>query len=202
MKKYFLLALMLSACSTASSNSELYLARRNIAPPTPAAIPHCRGYGCQFVDKVELTEKDWNSIEKSFKKKSKNAQQERSKISQSVGIYETIMGEYTNTSGDIKKTFEKTGNHQLDCVDESTNTTIFLTILQEKGLLKFHKLEGPMMRVPFLDVAGWPHQTAVISETETGKFFAVDSWFHDNGAPAEIVPLKEWKSGWSPEETE
>lgn len=200
MKKYFLLVLMLSACSTSSSNSDLYLARRGINPPTPDAIPYCRGYGCQFVDKVQLTDKEWKAIEKPFKRKAKNAQQERSKIAQSVGIYETIIGPLTGTENDVKKTFEKTGNDQLDCVDESTNTTIFLTILQEKGLLKFHKLEGPTARLPLIHTAGWPHQTAVISDNETGEFYAVDSWFHDNGAPAEIVPLKEWKSGWSPDQ--
>ena len=47
---------------------------------------------------------------------------------------------------------------------------------------------------------GWPHTSAVIVETANGQAYAVDSWFHDNGQPAEVVPLEQWVAGWGPDE--
>ncbi len=38
-------------------------------------------------------------------------------------------------------------------------------------------------------------------EVGSGQSYAVDSWFHDNGVPAEIVPLPDWLSGWMPRES-
>ena len=38
-----------------------------------------------------------------------------------------------------------------------------------------------------------------MEEIETGQKYAVDSWFEDNGHPAHIVPLIEWKKGWKPQ---
>lgn len=45
---------------------------------------------------------------------------------------------------------------------------------------------------------GWPHTTAMVSETRGGARWAVDSWFRENGKPPEIVPLEVWRRGWRP----
>lgn len=123
---------------------------------------------------------------------------ERERIKTAIGLFEQKVGAKTGTSVDIHGTFFKTGKYQLDCVDESTNTTVYLSLLQQKGLIRFHRVEGPSVRLPLIHAGRWPHQTAVITELNTSEFFAVDSWFHDNGAPAEIISLKEWKEGWKP----
>lgn len=59
------------------------------------------------------------------------------------------------------------------------------------------KLDRELLTRGFI-LLGWPHTTAVISETVSGRRFAVDSWFHDNGQPPEIVALDIWRWGWSP----
>lgn len=41
------------------------------------------------------------------------------------------------------------------------------------------------------------HNTIII-ETQSQKRYAVDSWFHNNGQPAEIITLEKWKKGWKP----
>ena len=87
---------------------------------------------------------------------------------------------------------------QLDCIDETSNTTTVLELLDRAGLLVWHEVRGPMSR--FFVYDGWPHTTAVIVETATGEAYAVDSWFHDNGQPAEVVPLEQWVAGWGPEQ--
>lgn len=88
---------------------------------------------------------------------------------------------------------------QHDCVDESLNTTIYLTLLERKGLLKFHSVGTPTVRLPLIHAGRWPHQTATMIDTQSQIPYAVDSWFHDNGFPAEIIALEKWKKGWKPD---
>jgi hypothetical protein len=45
-----------------------------------------------------------------------------------------------------------------------------------------------------------PHTTAVIRDIENRQDYVVDSWFFDNGERPVIMPLEEWKSGWSPDD--
>ncbi|MCP3866933.1 MAG: hypothetical protein GY703_02315 [Gammaproteobacteria bacterium] len=85
----------------------------------------------------------------------------------------------------------------MDCIDESTNTTNYLAMMQKDRLLKWHRLEDRSTRGFF--IFGMPHTTAVINDRSTGLMWAVDSWFHDNGVPPEILPLDQWRGGWEPE---
>ncbi len=50
----------------------------------------------------------------------------------------------------------------MDCIDESINTTLYLTMFQKFGLLREHQVEDRATRGWF--IGGWPHTTAVISE--------------------------------------
>jgi hypothetical protein len=79
----------------------------------------------------------------------------------------------------------------MDCVDESTNTTTYLTMLLKDGLLKWHNVEDRATRGFF--IFGWPHTTAVIRDTVTGQLYVVDSWFLDNGQPPYIQKLEDWR---------
>lgn len=85
--------------------------------------------------------------------------------------------------------------NQMDCVDESTNTRAYLTMLQNDGLLRYHVVAQTARRFrPYL----YQHYTAVIRETASGRLYAVDSWFFDNGQPAVVLPLETWEKGWVP----
>ncbi|MDB2683139.1 hypothetical protein N9Z27_02685, partial [Alphaproteobacteria bacterium] len=160
----------------------------------------------QYIDTVELSKQEWEKIKKPFRRKPKTAQQEREKIATAIGTFEQIIGAKTGSEEDIHGTFIQTGTYQLDCVDESVNTTMYIAALQNKDLIKFHDLHPPEGRVPIIHAGRWPHQAALIEEKDTEKstenYYIVDSWFHDNGAPAEIIPLKQWKDGWKPENKE
>jgi hypothetical protein len=193
------IAFVLTACVTTETGYQTYLLKKHVAVPEGRNLQHCHGYGCAVVSDISLTAKEWKSIEKIFKPKPKNAEAERIRITKAIGQFERIVGPKDGTDTDIRGTFRKTGRNQLDCVDESTNTTVYLSLLQSAGLLHHHTLEPPTMRLPIINAGRWPHQTAVIIETKTGIRYAVDSWFHDNGADAEIIDLKTWKSGWKPE---
>ncbi|HEY8191233.1 MAG TPA: hypothetical protein VIG74_02320 [Alphaproteobacteria bacterium] len=189
--------LMLAACVT-TQGPESYFQQKNIALPTPENFAHCRGYGCHYVDTVSLKKKDWKEFEKLFKK-AKPAEAEREAIKKAIGLFEKKVGAITGTAEDKGGTYVKIGARQHDCVDESTNTTIYLSLLSQKKLLKFHTVGTPQSRLPILSGRVGPHQTAVIIESATGENYAVDSWFHDNGEPAEIAGLREWFYGWRPQ---
>lgn len=201
MKKLILpLALIaLSACASENSDYRSYLQGRNLPMPTTESLPHCHAYGCQSVSMAALDKADWKAVQRAMKPKAKNAEKERKQIAQAISVFEKRIGQKTGTDVDKTGTFEEMGPYQLDCVDESTNTTIYLSAMEQKNLLKFHELRGPTTRTPFR-TGRWPHQSAVIAEKKTGNLYAVDSWFHDNGYPAEIVPLADWKDGWNPAE--
>lgn len=197
---YILPLLALTACVSQDFKTyERYLQSKKLPAPQLETFPHCYGYGCPSHFLVELNDADWKRIGKIFKSKSRDAAQERARLEKAVGEFERIVGPLTGTDRDVGDTFKKTGEGQLDCVDESTNTTIYLDLLRQKGWLVFHELEQPQIRLPIVGGGFWVHQTAVIRDTETGERFAVDSWFDDNGEPAYVVPLDAWKHGWKPE---
>lgn len=196
-----LVCITLAGCGAQFSDYHGYLAKKGVGDPAPEAFSHCHAYGCQKITDISLDKKQWKAIEKAFRPKPKNAQAERKAIAKAIGTFETTVGKIAGTDTDVYGTFVQTGRDQLDCVDESTNTTVYLALLEQKKLIRFHTTQAPTARLPLIHYAGrWPHQTAVIAETATGAFFAVDSWFHNNGANAEIVPLEAWKDGWKPKE--
>jgi hypothetical protein len=162
----------------------------------------CTGGGCAEVRHVSFSDDEWQRITSIFMnaRMVSNAEQERDQIALAIGVFESIVGSKTNTETDLAGTF---GNSdypgQLDCNDEAINSTTYMRLMRQNGLLKFHDIED--MRTRNFFFTGWPHSTAVIHETASGEKFAVDSWFYDNGFPATIVPFAVWKSGYIPEDS-
>ncbi len=200
MKRTALTALiLLTACSSSGPAGDYrpYLANKGIGDITIENIPHCHGYGCRLKSNATLTTAEWKQIGKYFKT-GRDALQERAAIAQAVGQFENIVGQKTGTAEDVAGTYVQLGNLQQDCADESVNTTIYLDLLRQKNLLKHHDISNIAARIPVLGGGMGFHQTAVIVERETGTRYAVDSWFHDNGHNADIVPLSDWLYGWHP----
>lgn len=201
MKKYLaIVVLMLSACGTSGPAGDYhpYLAKKGVYSVTPTNIPHCHGYGCRLKTRTTLTQGEWKQISRSFKS-GRNARQERDAIASAIGQMEKIIGGKTGTGEDIEGTYRQLGDFQHDCVDESINTTAYLDLLGQKDLLKHHDVSNIATRIPLIGGGMGFHQTAVIVERGAHRRYAVDSWFHDNGYNAEVVPLDEWLHGWHPE---
>ena len=85
---------------------------------------------------------------------------------------------------------------KMDCIDHSTSTTRLLEMLQRLGYLRWHRVLAPEPRYLLGLIAN--HWSAVIEEKGGGRY-AVDSWFVNNGEPAVILPLEEWKKGAGPD---
>ena len=88
---------------------------------------------------------------------------------------------------------------RMDCVDNSTNTTTYLKILEDLGQLPSWQVEKPRIR-KFYDFNS-VHWAAVVKDTVTGEEWAVDSWYRPNGHLPYMLPLDSWKDemrGWLP----
>lgn len=166
------------------------------ATPTLNSFEICHSGGCAESNQVSLTDMQWRKVTNVFTKKAQNAEQERAQIAQAIGVLEAIIGEKIGTSADIAGTFNLKSLGQMDCNDEAINTTTYMRLLKQAGLMQQHEIEDTRTRSFFFN--GWPHSTAVIHELATGQRFAVDSWFYDNGHAASMVPFAQWKTGYIP----
>lgn len=187
----------LAACATPHKSPETYLSQYNVANAQPAQFPVCYGFGCKESKIVRLTDQEWGEVRAIFDPRPADAEAERARVAKAVALLESIVGPQANTSGDRGRNATPSGeSHQLDCIDETVNTTTFLLMMQEAGFITWHRLRYPEHR-GFADLL-WPHNTAVLVEEATERSFAVDSWFFDNGQPPEIVRLDVWKGGYEP----
>ncbi len=183
----------LNACAavTLPSRTEVILAA------TPERFSVCQGYSCRDITTHSLDTAQLQTLATLFDKPPPDAAAERVRLASAIAAMEHWVGARTGTDRDLGGTFPGLGQPgQMDCIDESTNTTTYLTLFAARGWLRFHRVSARMAR-GFQPLA-WPHTTAVINETSTGQRYAVDSWFLDNGQPPFILPLEIWQDGWKP----
>lgn len=165
-----------------------------------SGVPVCSRHGCATIQQVSLSDAHWQRLSGYFTPAAANAADEREQIRGAIAEMERITGTLAGTSNDIAgdiagfSTFEP----QMDCIDESSNTTTYLTLFEQAGLLRWHSVE-PVARRGYFLFGGFPHFTALIRDNKTGKKWVVDSWFRDNGVYPDILELDTWKGGWKPE---
>lgn len=172
---------------------------RFIGHPVPARFTVCHGNTCAQITEVHLSPAQWARVRRVFEPPPPTAAAEREAIRRAVALLETMVGVQAGTSGDLGMNVPGFGlPGQMDCIDEATDTTVYLRMMQDDGLLHFHTVADRATRGWFRLGFGPPHSTAVIREKATGTLYAVDSWFLDNGQPPFVVPLRVWKAGWEP----
>lgn len=167
----------------------------------------CSGYGCSTYQRTGFTNEEWVRVKALFDQHVESPEQERHIISKAIALMEQIIGPKTGTDKDKARAvvinFSTKG--QMDCIDESINSTTYLYLLRKYGLIKLHSL-GDRVRRNWNDLS-YPHSSATIHEIGKEKIeegeghFVVDSWFHMNGAQAEIIPTSVWKGRWYPDRT-
>jgi hypothetical protein len=170
-----------------------------IGHPTYSQYSICLHNTCQDIANLSLSNNQWQQINSLFQPLASNAEQERNKIKQAIAMFERFSGQQSPSHLDRAKNDLSLGVHgQLDCIDEATNTTVYLRILAQANLLTWHQQGSRITRGILSGNA--PHTTATVIETQSGQRFAVDSWFTANGQKPYIVSLEQWEDGWQPEQ--
>lgn len=164
-----------------------------------ARVEICHQHGCANRTEIHLAPDDAQRLLHAFGAPAADARSERLAIARTIAVFEQLVGPRTGTDRDLGGTFPgafRAG--QMDCLDEATNTTRYLRLLEQAGLLRWHGVDEPATRLP-IPRGWWPHTTAVIRERSGESKYAVDAWFEPNGRPPHIVELDRWRRGWKPD---
>ena len=191
------LAVLCAGCTHSPARS---LIERFGPQETVAGFDVCSDYGCFKRTSVSLGEAEWAEVRALFAPAPQGAPEERERIRQAVAMLETMIGPKAGTEHDEAGAaiinFDTRG--QMDCIDEAYNTSTYLGLMAADHLLRFHDVGVPVRRGYILN--RWPHNTATIADRSGSAEYAVDSWYHANGAMPDVVPLQEWLDGWHPPE--
>ena len=166
---------------------------------SPYDFKVCHGFGCSYQTHVELPRQNWKKALKPLQRKAEDAEQERRNIALVVARIESAVQKAADLNVDLgeARTFEK-DQHQMDCIDETVNSSRYLAFIENEGLLHYHIVSDPIHRGFFVD-GMWPHNSAAVEEIESGQIYAIDSYYSDNGKEVHVVALKEWLDEWRPD---
>ncbi|MGA7477957.1 MAG: hypothetical protein WBW07_03410 [Azonexus sp.] len=162
-------------------------------------VPICYGYGCLAQAQIKFGEGQLREIGRQLSV-AVDAAEERKMLAAAIGELYGWAGQQSDIRND------RGGNYadghvpgKMDCIDHSTSTTRLLKLLEARGYLRWHRVQEPEVRNWALVFPA--HWSAVIEERTDGEAqrFVVDTWFVDNGQPAVILPLAEWKEGAGPD---
>ncbi len=160
---------------------------------TIPAFDVCMNFGCKDKQSVTLSEQDWQSVANWFTELATSAEQERDQVRRAIGWMEVIVGRYTPThrdvGGNLLKEEDTPFPGQLDCIDESTNTTTYLKLFEQSGLLRFHQVIDRAYRRTLFD-QHWAGQLEVL---DSGERWVVDSWFQNNGDLPYLQQAVKWE---------
>ncbi len=190
--------LPLAACTYDRSGPPvMHFAQFKATAPEGNTAIVCHAYTCKEQTRVNFPPSALAEVRKLMEKTKKEdtPYEERRAVAYAIAWFETYVGRKIGTSAD-REGMEYNGPGdptQQDCVDEATNTTSYLMILERNGLMKYHRVGAPFSKENLLrGVAGWPHWTAVLNEAGTGQRWAVDSWIYVNGENPAVVEAEKW----------
>jgi hypothetical protein len=193
-------ALLAGACVENDPGPETYIYHyARYTKPIPANFVECFNFTCRTQVRTFVTPEEFADIAAEFKTPAATPREERQRIKRAIAKWETVVGRRTGTWRDKAEDESDTlaAEFQLDCMDEAFNTTSYLMMMNDAGLLRWHKILYPHSR-GIISAFGLPHHSATIQDKQTQRLYVVDSWFYDNGQPPVIMPIEPWEKGYSP----
>jgi len=176
-----------------------YLAAHSLVErPSPERFSFCVEHGCSQSLRARLAPAGWATVTTPLRNPPADAATERAALAEAVARFEQATRLALGLRPDLAGTYPGAfAPDQNDCVDETSNTTTLLLMLDDAGLLRFHDVGPPARRGAFVDIA-LPHRSATIRERAGGRRYVLDSWFRPSGIPADVAPLEDWLNGWTP----
>ena len=156
-----------------------------------STVELCHGFGCRLETSFTLTPAEWASI--AVLMNVADSREERNQLKAVLGYMEYLAGMRSPIHQDLAGNAEAGGKGQLDCIDESVNATRFLILLENRGLLRYHRVLDRAYRRSLVT----QHWAAQIEEVATGRRFVYDTWFKDNGRPPILVSSERWHNLWA-----
>ncbi|MEM8749266.1 MAG: hypothetical protein AAGF28_03125 [Pseudomonadota bacterium] len=158
------------------------------------SIKVCSGYGCKLSDAFVFSAEELEQLQAIMSAGHASAEAERNAIANAIGAMEKMARKRLGYEIDEKKSYQAHSGRrgQMDCVDESLNTTQYLFFLQNQQLLKFHKTNRRYAERGIIVDGRYPHKSARIIDA-SGQQWTVDSWYERDGEPAQIMRLEKWR---------
>lgn len=189
-------ALSLGGCTYEREGPpELHFIHFKTGTPQNDTVTVCSAYGCQHQTPFTFTENDIRQIATIMDtaRYRDTAEEEREAIGEAIAWMERRVGAATGTDRDrpgldILGSGDRT---QQDCVDEATNTTSYLMVMERYAMFRHHRVARPFAKGNMI-LGKWVHWGAMVEERMTGKKYAVDSFFYANGEPPVIMAADRW----------
>jgi hypothetical protein len=151
-------------------------------PPQGDSVTVCHAYGCKAQTSFTFTPSDLSElfVVMTTVPRDDGPREERRAIANAIGWMERRVAPAVGTATDrAGMDFSGSGDRsQQDCVDEATNTTSYLLVLNRHGLIRHHVVERPFAKDDF---GKWTHWAALIREKGSGELFAIDASASANG---------------------
>jgi len=121
----------------------------------------CFNYGCQAQATVAFTDAQIDAAASALVG-ARTAAEERAGIAEAVGRLYQVAASQSPIAADRAGNYADQGVHgKMDCIDHSTTTTRLLTLLQDRGLMHFHRVADKARRSTLVL---FQHFSAVVEE--------------------------------------
>lgn len=193
--------------ATKATSAEVRPARPFVEPEVkePAEVDVCYNYSCVAEGEVIFSGKQLTQLRRLLRT-ARDSEAERAMLARVIAQMYAWAAEQTPVGNDRAGNFNDGGMPgQMDCIDHSTTTTRFLTLLDKHGWLRFHRAVDSVRRSGIFS----QHFSAAIEDLGDGvsvvrtdtrnRLWVVDSWYVDNGKPPLIAPIEKWERDSGPD---
>lgn len=197
----FLLAVMLGFASgtppafalrLSPEQAEMYTSV-SINPPSSDSMTVCYGFVCRRRATLDFDTGDKKELTQIIAAGKASAVAERAAIQKAVIWFDRKVGAMIGTTKRVARADIRSGADagNFDCWDSTRNTSSFLFVLQEWGLLKHHTVGNPRYRGNIFALQ-LPHNTAVVVESESRIEWVVDMWTTKYLQPPDVMLVETW----------
>jgi hypothetical protein len=159
----------------------------------------CFNWSCASRQRLDFTAQDMREVAGHMAMCPRNDQRQRlQRLRIGVWRMEALAQKYQPllANDEAVNTSDQDREGRMDCIDNASNTTTYLHVLHELGLLTGWSPAPPQVRDAFSMSVHW---TAVAIDRERDEAWSVDAWYRPNSHLPFVMPLADWEDkaiGW------